>query len=162
MLVSKLASENRIDHETPSWVDSRNVSFRAWQCMLKLFEEKRQQILTSSDLAGMSAKRDYQISQREIAQLAGFHPSTMHNRHFTCDLKSSLSDLNKDLLNLRNDRYSKLRKVGMKDKRKSEIVEEVRRLARSLEKERDTNIKEIVEDMFASLPLRARRVLMLE
>lgn len=162
MLIEQLSPETAGKCNPPSWTNSKNVSLRAWTSMVEIFEAKKEKILQSNDRAGISLKREYQITQKEIAESVNCHPSTLHNRQFSKGFQSLLSELNEELVRLRNDRSNRLRKVGLKDRRKSEILEEAKRLARDLETQQQLDTKEIVEEVFTRLPLKVRRVLMLE
>lgn len=162
MLIESLVPDKPEDIAPPAWVNQTNVSFRAWIAMIEIFDAKQESILRSNAREGLNAKKDYQISQREIATRAGCNPSTLHNRRFSHEFRTMLATLNEELKEIRDKRKAALQKVGMKDRRKTEIVDELKRRSRELEDLRNRNTKEVVEEIFKKLPLRTRRALMLE
>lgn len=162
MLIDQLTPDEGDNKCPPPWVSSHNVSIHAWTSMIEIFEAKREMILREDNRLGSTAKKNYQITQKEIAKSANCDPSTLHNRRFSTGFRLTLSELNEELAQIRNDRIRSLKKVGLKDRRKSEILAESRRLARELEAQKQINTKKMVEEIFTRLPLRARRALMLE
>ena len=162
MLIDKMANREPPNVAPPSWVSDKNLSGRLWKSLLTIAKEKQELIDAIKDRRRLPAKKVYRITKREIAIRADCSPSSLHNRGFSSELTSHLAEVNAELRARLDARVGKLTKVGKKDRKKSEILADLRTATRDLKVAREQNAKELVDEVFSRLPLRIRRTLMLD
>jgi hypothetical protein len=162
MLIDKMASRELSNVTAPSWVSDKNLSGRVWTSLLAIAKEKQALIDGIKDRRIPPPKKVYQITKREIAIRAGCSPSSLHNRAFSYELTNHLGEVNAELKTQLDARVGKLTKVGKKDRKKSEILADLRTATSELKAAKRQNAKELVDEVFARLPLRTRRTLMLD
>lgn len=162
MLVDKEERARKTVPSKPAWVSDRNLSFRVWGALEVLEEERANFIdgINSRDTA--RSKKRTTIRKKQIADYAGCSPSSLHNRNFSTGFQQSLDTANSRLEERLEERLKSLANIGMKDRRKSEILAELRSTSSELERIKKRQVSELVDKAFEQLPLRARRTLMLE
>lgn len=162
MLIENPDNAEEVVKDTPQWVSERNLSMRVWRALVQLEEEKSAQIGAIRDRNANIGKRVATISKRNIAKYADCSPSSLHNRVFSAGLQTSLAAAKRRLQEKLDKRLEQLASVGRKDRRKSEILTELRETSRQLREVEVRQISEVVDKVFERLPLRVRRRLMLD
>ena len=160
MLIESLIEDGERP-ERPSWTLESDLAGRLWEATVFLKSEKLQSISSHTARREMVRKGDYQIFKTEIATRAGCAATSLYNRRFSVYFEAHLHETNKQLEAAMNQRVRSLKSVGKKDRRRDELVADIRALERELQELRSQKTRLMVDEIFERLPLKVRRALSL-
>lgn len=160
MSINAIKRRNKLidnDSSLPTWVSSKNVSLKAYNCINRLKLERLEYISKNNKSKDYIKKSLYQISASEIARIIGAATTTLISTSaYSSGLKSYLDETNQILI---QEKEAKLIKhvaslnKGIKQRKKDEIVEKFQEVRTELELLKKLNASEQVEYTLKSLPL---------
>lgn len=160
MFIESLVDDSELP-ERPPWALESGLAGRIWEASIVLKSEKLQKISGHAVRSEIARKKDYLIFKSEIAARAGCGASSLYNRNFTHCFESHLHETNGQLEAAKNQRVRTLKSVGKKDRRRDELIADIRTMERELHELRSLNTKLMVDEVFERLPLQVRRALSL-
>jgi len=151
------------EDELPEWVSKSNISYKAYNEVLKLKAEKLSYIERHNRKSHFKCKKLYQISIRNVAVNIDIANTTLSQKSsYAKGFKAFLDTINKELESLKNERLkvtANRKSRGAVAYNKNELVEEVNTLKKENKKLRETNVKEQVELIFDKLSLPIKNAL---
>ncbi len=160
MLIESL-DEGEEPRVIPSWARNGDLAERIWAALSELRSEKLEKVAKHTARSDIARKKDYLIFKSEVVARAGCSASSIYNRDFSQGFESHLRRTNCELEAAKDRRVRSLKSVGRKDRRRDELVADIRAMERELESLRTQNTKKMVDEIFARIPLKVRRVLSL-
>lgn len=160
ILKAKAAKQVKIQ-KLPDWVSKKNTTFKIYTCINDLVDEKLEFIKTHKTISNYKRKKDYLIIPSEVARLAGIAATTLTvTSKYSKDVKSYIEQVNQDLI-IKKDFIIKSRKnvlsSGSKQKKKSDLLIELKAIRSELDKIRKENAVDQVTEVLQNLSLPIKR-----
>ncbi|MDO6444185.1 hypothetical protein Q4493_00205 [Colwellia sp. 1_MG-2023] len=151
----------------PIWLsnDKAHTTRKAWEAILALKAEKEVSIKSLGKVAdNKTAKSIYQIKKSEVSKVVGISAQSIFNASsFSRHLLRFFNDVNSDLLDThkteQKKQLSRIRKKGVRSKKKGELVEDVQDLRDRVRKLECFNVRETLNLLLSQLPLDLQRQL---
>ncbi|WP_448549771.1 hypothetical protein [Thalassotalea fusca] len=156
-LVMQEEDKQKSKSKFPAWVSDENISKRAFIEINKQFEEKSKYIKRHSKKEDFTAKKNWQIFMSHIARNLESDSSTIFdNETFKVGINKYFEDKNEEL---NNKKEAKLKKNGLPNQNKDQLIETVRDYKKEFEALEQRKNKELLTLMIELMPLPDRRKL---
>lgn len=147
----------------PQWVNARNASLKAWECVELLKKERLLFIQTHSRLSDYKKKSHYQIKASEVARSLGISRATlMHTSSYSNNFSAHLQKVNEDLDAAKEkavNNASKSNSRGSIRSSKDDLLIRNRELKRRINELEVEKTERLVDVALEKLPLPIRRKL---
>lgn len=156
-LVMQEEDKQKSKSKFPPWVSDENISKRAFIEINKQFEEKSKYIKRHSTKEDFTAKKNWQIIMSHIARNLESDSSTIFdNETFKVGINKYFKGKNEEL---NNKKEAKLKKNGLPNQNKDQLIETVRDYKKEFEALEQRKNKELLTLMIELMPLPDRRKL---
>lgn len=161
--ILKKATEKQQESEEvyPEWVSTKNKSYEAYHCLMRLRNEKKNYIKNHRLVTDYRLKSSYQISGSDVAREISIAPASLTaTSSYSEGFKTTLKEVNQELENLKSEKLAKSnKKDGVRQEKKDDLVARLRQAEAELEAEQKRNTSEIAQKIRQDLPLPLQRKL---
>jgi hypothetical protein len=162
-LIERKANQISSIKKIPPWVSDSNITLIAYKATMELMDEKLNYIKSSNNLSDFRVKKNYQISANSVANKISVATTTListssYSKNFSC----FLNDINNQLENEKNIKLARRQKTigaGVKQRKKEQILLDLRSTQEELKTLKLKNAEDQVNIIFKSLSLPIRRKL---